>query len=82
MVQNFSSFEWLLWDTYHVRANLRDVRTAIRRGQMDGEEHAGRRKALIETLATLQEQPGLSGRAIRRIAGIYFEMMRRDLEKA
>jgi hypothetical protein len=74
-------FDWLAEDPYHLRGNLRAVRTAIRRGQFDGPSQAARRGALWEALVQLQSMgDALTPRARIALATVFLEIERRKMD--
>lgn len=72
--RNWQCFDWLLEDRYHLRGNLRQVRTAIRRGFLEGPACEPQRLALSGALSVLVKDPETPLRALCTILQIYFEM--------
>jgi hypothetical protein len=70
-------FEWLT-DRPHRRGALRQIRTAIRRGWLDGPEMAQRRAALMAALMQVQDDPHSTLREHIALAKIYIEMSELD----
>jgi hypothetical protein len=68
----------LLEDRYHLRGNLRQVRTAIRRGFLDGPACEPQRAALGNVLDVLVKDPELPARALCTILEIIQEMEARN----
>jgi hypothetical protein len=69
----------LLEDAYHIRGNLRDVRTAVREGRFHGDDNTEKRVALLAALETLQRRPDLSDRAAIGIVRVQLEMGIQDV---
>jgi hypothetical protein len=77
-------FEWLLGSPRTLLSSLRDCRTAIKRGWLDGAAYADRRAALLAALQQLLEQEPRhsSGRGVIAVAKIYAVMTEADLDAA
>jgi hypothetical protein len=67
-------FDWLTEDAQRRRGGLRLIRQAVRRGWLDGPEHAGRRALLMEALGRLVEDRSLPPRHVVALARTYMEM--------
>ena len=63
MTGKWERFDWLLEDRYHLRGNLRQVRTAIRRGFLEGPECWRQRAILTAALSMLVRDPTTPFRA-------------------
>jgi hypothetical protein len=57
VTRTWECFDWLIEDRYHLRGNLRQVRTAIRRGWLEGPACAPQRAALGAVLGMLVRDP-------------------------
>jgi hypothetical protein len=67
------TFDWLTNGPY-VRGQLRDIRSAIRKGDFDGKANAKKRGALVKAIERVAKDPNLSGRARCALAQLVIEI--------
>ena len=78
MTKNWESYAWLVEDRYHLRGNLRQILSAIRRGLLEGPACEAQRAALGSVLDVLVRDPTTPVRAVCTIEQICEEMEARN----